>query len=382
MPKKIPHRLSFGNNPSVPFHRFPVHLSDDPAYTIYESNVLCRVWSFENSRPPLLCYMSYDQWAVFLRCHRRQAIRIMNGLVDKELVAKESRGLQTNIWRLAPHLHFPQSTSDSQSPLEVTSDSQSPLLVTNSHYASDTQSLLLVTHSHPRRSLEDQKEDHKEDHIPESLLSQDDPGTPPKKNEALKLDPVFKDSLTPEEPLLEKLEPQVGEAPPIPGPPPEARKPKKPDLTIDAVDALEVPDEVKAAAKRWFGHKQAIRSPIKIRKLLSEITKYGLGLPLVVQRSISSNWDGLWPIKYQDLDEVADEAVNKLFICMSEDGDWVEAGRSNSLLKDSLEEFMGANGVADKEEFKARSEGNGRTFILKDIKRIYIRKLKQTLYTN
>jgi hypothetical protein len=77
---------------------------------------------------------------------------------------------------------------------------------------------------HPRRSLEDQKEDHKEDHIPESLLSQDEPSTPPEKNEVLKLGSVVKDSLTTGEPSFEKLEPQVGEAPPIPSPPPEARR--------------------------------------------------------------------------------------------------------------------------------------------------------------
>jgi len=188
--------------------------------------------------------------------------------------------------------------------------------------------------------------------------------------------PELKDSLIDLEPVKEPLD--IQEAPPIPAAPPKAQKPKKPDLTIDAVDALEVPDEVKAAAKRWFEHKQLIKNPIKVRTLLREITKYGHGLPVVVQRSISSNYDGLWPIKYQDLDEVADEAVNKLFVCMSEDGDWVEAGRSNPLLRDSLNEYMGANGIDDKQTFKNKAEGSGRTFILKDIKKIYIRKMKQT----
>jgi hypothetical protein len=189
----------------------------------------------------------------------------------------------------------------------------------------------------------------------------------------------LKDSLIDLEPIKEPLE--IHEAPPIPAAPPKAQKPKKPDLPIDAVDALEVPDEVKAAAKRWFEHKQLIKNPIKVRTLLREITKYGHGLPVVVQRSISSNYDGLWPIKYQDLDEVADEAVNKLFVCMSEDGDWVEAGRSNPLLRDSLTEYMGANGIDDKQTFKNKAEGSGRTFILKDIKKIYIRKMKQTFNT-
>ncbi len=187
---------------------------------------------------------------------------------------------------------------------------------------------------------------------------------------------LLKDSLTDLEPVKEPLE--IHEAPPISAAPPKAQKPKKPDLPLDAVDALEVPDEVKAAAKRWFEHKQLIKDPIKVRTLLREITKYGHGLPVVVQRSISSNYDGLWPIKYQDLDEVADEAVNKLFVCMSEDGDWVEAGRSNPLLRDSLTEYMGANGIDDKQTFKNKAEGSGRTFILKDIKKIYIRKMKQT----
>jgi len=62
------------------------------------------------------------------------------------------------------------------------------------------------------------------EYIISTPLSQDDPGTPPKKNEVLKPDSVVKDSLTTGEPSLEKLEPQVGEAPPIPAAPPEARR--------------------------------------------------------------------------------------------------------------------------------------------------------------
>jgi hypothetical protein len=62
------------------------------------------------------------------------------------------------------------------------------------------------------------------EYIISTPLSQDDTPTPPEKNEVLKLDSVVKDSLTTEDPSFEKLESQVGEAPPIPGPPPEARR--------------------------------------------------------------------------------------------------------------------------------------------------------------
>lgn len=214
MPKKIPHPLSFGNNPSALVHVFPRYIWDDPTLSLYEASVLCRVATFENSNPPLDCYLSFEQWATELRCTRRHAINVLNGLIEKNRLRKESRGLQTNIWRLVNTVHYQEGTSE---------HSSLPL-VNTVHYPSEYSSLVLVNTVHPRRSLEDQKEDHKEDHIPESLLSQDDPGTPLKKNEVQNPDSVFKSSLTTEEPFLEKLEPQVGEAPPIPVPPPEARR--------------------------------------------------------------------------------------------------------------------------------------------------------------
>ena len=193
--------MSFGNNPSALVHVFPRYIWDDPTLSLYEASVLCRVATFENSNPPLQCYLSFEQWATELRCTRRHAINVLNGLIEKNRLRKESRGLQTNIWRLVNTVHYQEGTSEYSS----------LPLVNTVHYPSEYSSLVLVNTVHPRRSLEDQKEDHKEDHIPESLLSQDDPGTPLKKNEALKLDPVFKDSLTTEEPFLEK--PPLNEVP-------------------------------------------------------------------------------------------------------------------------------------------------------------------------
>ena len=209
---KIPVSFPSDKGKTITIHRFPRHIADDPNYSLQEAYVLCRIWSFENSTPPLRCYLSYDQWATFLRCHRRQAIRIMNGLVEKKCLHKDSRGLETNIWRLASHLHHPSTNSDTQSPLNVTSDTQSPLLVTTCHHHSDTQSPLLVTHSHPRRSLEDHKEDHLEDQV---VADAPLPTEPLSKDSLIDLDSV-------KEPLETLAEPETSDLtqpPQVPPPP-------------------------------------------------------------------------------------------------------------------------------------------------------------------
>lgn len=211
---KIPPSLPSGKDKTITFHRFPHHIADDPNYSLQEAYVLCRIWSFENSTPPLRCYLSYDQWATFLRCHRRQAIRIMNGLVEKKCLHKDSRGLETNIWRLASHLHHPSRDSDTQSPLNGTSDTQSPLLVTTCHHHSDTQSPLLVTHSHPRRSLEDHKEDHLEDQV---VAAAPLPTEPLLKNPLIDLEPVKEPLETLEEPeTFGVTQPPQVSPPPLP----------------------------------------------------------------------------------------------------------------------------------------------------------------------
>jgi hypothetical protein len=83
--------------------------------------------------------------------------------------------------------------------------------------------MVMVPYPHSEGQIVNNKKKEKE-YIISTPLSQDDPSTPPKKNEALNPDSVLKDSLTTEEPSLEKLGSQVGEAPPIPAPPPEARR--------------------------------------------------------------------------------------------------------------------------------------------------------------
>ena len=192
MPRKIPHPLSFGNNPSVPFHRFPVHIWHDYTYSLQERVVLCRVWSFQNSTPPLRCYLSYEQWAKELAVHRVTAINLLNKMVEKGLLEKNRAPEGSNEWSLVVSDYHPSGLSESASSVGL------PPLVVSDYPPSSVGLPALVVSDYPRRSLEDQKEDHKEDHVFQPSIFQDDLGTPPEKNEVLKLDSVFKDPLTTE----------------------------------------------------------------------------------------------------------------------------------------------------------------------------------------
>ena len=138
---------------SLLFHRFPLHFWDDQSLSLHERIVLCRVWSFENSTPPLPCYLSFEQWARELGCTRRHAINLLGRLVERSFLIKESRGFETNIWRLVNTVHYQRSDSEYSS----------PLIVNTVHYPSEYSSPLIVNTVHPRRSLEDHKEDHKEE---------------------------------------------------------------------------------------------------------------------------------------------------------------------------------------------------------------------------
>jgi len=350
---KIPPSLPSGKDESVRIRMFFKAHTDvlESNLSAHEKLILIAIESWNDDRD---CVYGAERLARYASCCVRTAKTVTAALEKKGLITITPRTGDTNIYKAAS---------------SVADILRNAAPVQELHAPRANAARPPVQELHPTRAtVAPNKNIHKiNDKIIDKIIVADAP---------LPTEPELKNPLIDLDSVKEPLE--IHEAPPIPAAPPKAQKPKKPDLPLDAVDALEVPDEVKAAAKRWFEHKQLIKDPIKVRTLLREITKYGHGLPVVVQRSISSNYDGLWPIKYQDLDEVADEAVNKLFVCMSEDGDWVEAGRSNPLLRDSLTEYMGANGIDDKQTFKNKAEGSGRTFILKDIKKIYIRKMKQT----
>ena len=74
---------------------------------------------------------------------------------------------------------------------------------------------------------------------------------------------------------------------------------KKPKKETESLDELDLTPEIRAAADRWITHKQLIGKPIGLKKLKSEIKKYGAGLPTVVEKSISQGWDGLHRLKAQ-----------------------------------------------------------------------------------
>lgn len=81
----------------------------------------------------------------------------------------------------------------------------------------------------------------------------------------------------------------------------KAKTPSRPKKQKQALclDELDLPGEIKEAAERWFRHKQIIGKPIKMPKLISDVKKYGVSFPAVVQKSIDQGWDGLFALKPQ-----------------------------------------------------------------------------------
>ena len=137
---------------SLLFHRFPLHFWDDQSLSLHERIVLCRVWSFENSTPPLPCYVSFEQWARELGCKRRHTIKVLNLLIQKKLLSKIGRGTQTNLWALV-HTEHQQEVASAYRTLP--SAYRTPVLVHTEHQTS--------VYSAPKKIKEDHKEDHKEE---------------------------------------------------------------------------------------------------------------------------------------------------------------------------------------------------------------------------
>jgi len=126
-------------------------------------------------------------------------------MVEKGLLEKNRAPEGSNEWSLVVSDYHPSSLSESASSVGL------PPLVVSDYPPSSVGLPALVVSDYPRRSSEDQKEDHIEDHVFQPSISQDDPGTPLKKNEVQNPDSVFKSSLTTEEPFLEK--PPLNEVP-------------------------------------------------------------------------------------------------------------------------------------------------------------------------
>ena len=204
MSKKIPLSCPSGKDKTITFHRFPHHIWHDHNYSLHERVILCRVWSFQNSTPPLECYLSFEQWAQELACTRRHAINVLNRLVEKNQLVKESRGLQTNIWRLVNTVHY-QTVDSEYSSLSI---------VNTVHHNSEYSSLSIVNTVHPRRSLEDHKEDHLEDQV---VADAPLPTETELKNSLIDLEPVKEpvDTLAEPEPS-DVTHPPRDSAPPLP----------------------------------------------------------------------------------------------------------------------------------------------------------------------
>lgn len=209
MPKKIPLPSLSDKGKTITFHRFPHHIWHDQNLSLHERVVLCRVWSFENSTPPLPCYLSFEQWARELGCKRRHTIKVLSLLIEKKLLSKIGRGTQTNLWAL---VHTEHQQEDASAYRTLPSAYRTPVLVHTEHQTS--------VYSAPKKIKEDQLEDHKEDQIVA------DAPTPtyefplslgePQDSEV----PLESDSL--KEPI------EISEAPPIPAAPPKTtRKARK-----------------------------------------------------------------------------------------------------------------------------------------------------------
>lgn len=97
-------------------------------------------------------------------------------------------------------------------------------------------------------------------------------------------DSVVKESLTTQEsPSLVKPSEESPPPPIPPGPP-------------STLDALDLPPEIRAAADRWMEHRRLKGKPVSVKRMGSEIRKYGVDLPRVVEQSISKGWQGLFAV--------------------------------------------------------------------------------------
>lgn len=171
--------------------------------------MLCRVWSFQNSTPPLQCYLSFSQWADELGCKRRHAITVLNGLIEKNLLSKQSRGTQANIWELV-HTEHQQELASAYRTLP--SVYTAPVLVHTEHHAS-------VLYA-PKKIIEDQLEDQVEDHTVA------DAPAPTWEFSSTLEEPQDSDPLQESDSLEKPIE--ISEAPPIPAAPPKTtRKARK-----------------------------------------------------------------------------------------------------------------------------------------------------------
>lgn len=116
--------------------------------------MLCRVWSFL----PRRCYLSYEQWAKELGCHRVTAINLLNKLVTTGRLLKNRAPEGSNEWQLVvPDYHL-------EGPIEVASSVGLLPLVASDYPPSSPTLPVVVVSDYPRRSLEDQLKDQVEDH--------------------------------------------------------------------------------------------------------------------------------------------------------------------------------------------------------------------------
>ena len=151
---KIPSSLSSGKDKTITFHRFPSHIWHDQNLSLQERVVLCRVWSFL----PRRCYLSYEQWAKELGCHRVTAINLLNKLVTTGRLLKNRAPEGSNEWQLVvPDYHL-------EGPIEVASSVGLLPLVASDYPPSSPTLPVVVVSDYPRRSLEDQLKDQVEDH--------------------------------------------------------------------------------------------------------------------------------------------------------------------------------------------------------------------------
>lgn len=269
MSTKIPLSCTPDKGKTITFHRFPHHIWHDYNYSLHERVILCRVWSFQNSTPPLRCYLSYDQWAKELALHRVTAINLLNKMVGKGLLKKNRAPEGSNEWSLV--------VSDYQylSNPELASSVGLPSLVVSDYPPSSVGLPALVAVDYPRRSLEDHKEDQLEDQVvadaplpTESLL----------KNPLIDLDSV-------KEPL------EIHEAPPIPAAPPKAQK----VVTWDDVRSM-VTDEEWAAIETWIDYRANVHkkkkptTPLAVKK---SIKGHGKFLCRAIQYSMEKKWEGI-----------------------------------------------------------------------------------------
>lgn len=96
--------------------------------------------------------MSNEQWAQELGCKRRHAIKLLNGLIAKNLLQKTGRGTQTNLWALV----FTEHQQDPASAYRTLPSAQRTLALVHTEH----QTSVLRT---PKKIKEDHLEDQRED---------------------------------------------------------------------------------------------------------------------------------------------------------------------------------------------------------------------------